>query len=320
MGHHPSMQPTHPGAHPPIIHHGNAPVATAPPANAQGNVVVASNEEPLRPGMRVYARNKNSPLWCPGVIYSAKVDPNKSIDPNQATVPLLYHVQYDGGEEDPEVQEEYIVGKTKYEKALDDLEAYYDLSMGRAIRPAPLEGGLPVYAQWMERSNPTSHARWLPGTIDSVRSEDTPHGPIYTYHILFDNAAEKSDVPSECVVDRNEYHELVKNKHHHPYSQADSSPRTPIDEIYNLFSRGDANAAGSGQGMDLLFTASQMAAPMDTLKKRDASSMMNEEERGGVDGAVDRDDPSSKKVKTEHEGQQQQEQQMTTQHEEIFTL
>ncbi|KAL7519181.1 hypothetical protein ACHAWX_003970 [Stephanocyclus meneghinianus] len=323
MGHHPPMPPPRPGAHPPVIHHGNATAATAPHNNAQGNGLVVSNEEPLRPGMRVYARNKNSPLWWPGVIYSAKVDPNKSIDPNQATVPLLYHVQYDGGEEDPEVQEEYIVGKAKYEKALNDLETYYDLSsMGRAIRPAPLEGGLPVYAQWMERSNPTSHARWLPGTIDSVRSEDTPHGTIYTYHILFDNAAEKSDVPSECVLDRNEYHELVKHKHPpSSYTQADSSQRTPVDEIYMLFSRGDANATASGQGMDLLFTASQMAAPMDTLKKRDASSMMNGEEEGGGDGAVDGGDPSSKRVKTEREEQQQERQQLlATQLDETFAL
>eukprot|EP00804_Cyclotella_cryptica_P010932 CCRYP_016675-RA/>CCRYP_016675-RA protein AED:0.00 eAED:0.00 QI:745/-1/1/1/-1/1/1/336/920 len=310
MGHHhPSMPPPHP----PIIHHGSAPVAATAPAPIAQAGVVMSNEEPLRPGMRVYARSKNSPLWCPGVIYSAKVDPNKSIDPNQAAVPLVYHVQYDGGEEDPEVQEEYILGKARYEKALEDLEAYYDLSMGRArTNPAPLEGGLPVYAQWIERSNPTSHARWLPGTIDSVRKEETPNGPIYTYHILFDNAAEKSDVSSECVLERNEYHELVKHKHHYPQTDASSSSRTPIGEIYNLFSRGDANSSGSGQGMDLLFTASQMAAPMDTLKKRDATSMMKEEEGEGAGGGGG--DAASKRIKTE------QQENLTMQHEETVTL
>lgn len=240
-----------PATHPPIIHH---------PAATPG-----TDEEPLRPGMRVYARNKGSGSWSPGVIYSAKVDPNKTLDANQASVPLVYHVQYDAGEEDPEVQEEYIIGKSMYEKAIEALEAHYNLPPSTRS-PAPLEAGLPVYAQWIEKSNPTLHARWLPGTIGSVQTEQSPTGLLCTYHILFDNTLEKT-VPQTHVLERNEYHELFK---------ANSTNINPLDpppivEIYGMFSRGD-QVGTSGQGMDLLFTASQMAAPMD-MKKRGAEAV-----------------------------------------------
>lgn len=270
--------------HPPTVHKPQRDEEPATPSTPS-----ALNDESLRPGMRVYGRSKNGATWAPGVIYSAKVDPNKAIDASQASVPLVYHVQYDAGEEDPEVQEEFILSRTKYEKALDDLEAHYDLIMGRGKSNTQLDAGTPVYAQWIERLNPTSHARWLPGTVGSVHEQETPSGKVQMYHILFDNSSEKTDVTSECVLDRNEYHELVKHKHH--YQQADPS-RMPISDIYNLFSRGDPNAAG-GQGMDLLFTASQMAAPMDTSKKRaDPVSAAGE-------------DPAAKRIKTE-EGEKQQ--------------
>ena len=276
--------------HPPVVHQPNSAPAPAPPTPSVGQ---PARDESLRPGMRVYARHKNGPTWSPGVIYSAKVDPNKTIDADQSTVPLVYHVQHDGGGEDPDVPEECIVSEPRYDKALDDLERHYELMSGKS--EVALEAGLPVYARWMERSNPTTHGKWLPGTIGSFRQEETANGVVTVYHILFDNASEKVDVAPDCVLDRNEYHELVKQKHQ--YEQPDPS-RTPIDEIYNLFNRGDANATGSGQGMDLLFTASQMAAPMDMTKKREAD--MNGIEGEGV--------PEAKKMKTEEEGQQQQQQ------------
>ena len=318
--HHPPMPtighqatPSHhrgpPVRQPPVVHQ---PHVTADGENTAEtpSTPSGSNEESLRPGMRVYARNKNSTNWSSGVIYSAKVDPNNPIDTNQAAIPLVYHVHYDEGEEDFEVQEECILGKLTYEKALEELEAHYDLLLGRGKSNTPLDPGVPVYAQWMDRSNPTSHGRWLPGTVGSVQNNESPNGPIKTYHILFDNASEKVDVPSDCVLDRNEYHELVKHKHH--YQQLDQL-RTPIGEIYNLFSRGgDANIGVTGQGMDLLFTASQMAAPMDTLKKR------GEPEVNGVNGTEV--EPEAKKVKLEEGGEEEDEQRQNEQQEGAFSL
>jgi SHAQKYF class myb-like DNA-binding protein len=280
-----------PTPHPPIVHQPNTPAAASP---ATAATTPGTNEEALRPGMRVYAKNKNA-TWTSGVIYSAKVDPNKPMDANQSTVPLVYHVQFDRGEEDPEIQEEYILSKSRYENAIEELESHYNLMLGQGKSNTPLDAGVPVYAQWMDRSNPTSHARWLPGTIGSIRDEETPNGTVKRYHILFDNASEKEDVAAECVLDRNEYHDLVKHKHHY---QSEDPSKTPISEIYNLFSRGgDPNAGGIGQGMDLLFTASQMAAPMDTLAKKRAEPDTNDEEV----------DPATKKLKMEEVEQQQEE-------------
>ena len=260
--------------------------------------------------MRIYARRPNGPAWSPGTIYSAKVDPTKQLDANSSAVPLVYHIQYDGGEEDVEVCEEDILSKERYDRAVDELERHYDLlGDGNASggKSTNLEAGVPVYARWMERSNPNSHGRWLPGTIGSVREEETVSGSVVkVYHILYDNASEKKDVAHNCVLDRNEYHELVKRKQQQqhssaPYNHPDSNAaKTPIRELYNLFSRGDASNGVGGQGMDLLFTASQMAAPMDTSRKREAEQQQQEGEVGN-----DVENPT-KRAKTEEGGGEQE--------------
>eukprot|EP00956_Cyclotella_meneghiniana_P040005 scaffold184705_cov24-Cyclotella_meneghiniana.AAC.4 len=285
---------------PPLVHQPHTPATPATPASLSSTVTGAG--ETLRPGMRIYARrpnNNNGPTWSPGTIYSAKVDPSKQLDANSSTVPLVYHIQYDGGEEDIEVPEEDILSMERYDRAIDELERHYDLyvgtTAGSTAGKSNLEAGVPVYARWMERSNPNTHGRWLPGTIGSVREEETVSGSVVrVYHILFDNATEKKDVTHNCVLDRNEYHELVKRKQHTDVS------KTPIREVYSLFSRGEEDAANGvgGQGMDLLFTASQMAAPMDTSRKREAEQ--HQQQMGDVENPA-------KRVKTEEgEGKEQE--------------
>ena len=283
-----------------------------PPTN---NTIVPPKEtfyEALRPGMRVYARYLKGPNWYPGVIYSAKVDPNRisalnmtNDSKDSAMAALLYHIQYDNRSDDPSVQEELVLSKAGYEAAILDLERHYSLShLDNKRKTRPLEGGTPVYAQWMDKSNPRSHAKWLPGTVHS--SQKVGHDG-YAYHILFDNDDERDDVSEECVLDRTEYQELVvlKNKCVANENQLVGSLKSnwqesmegeakidtnnpflkPIGDISvkasaktSYTSINDQSAAngcddsqpdGSQPGaLDLLFTASQMAAPISVSSKK----------------------------------------------------
>ncbi len=75
----------------------------------------------LRPGMRVISRRSiyNRQSWYPGVVYSAKVDPNKLAHAGGGgMVPLIYHIQFDDGTEDPNVPETEVVCDTDYESAV----------------------------------------------------------------------------------------------------------------------------------------------------------------------------------------------------------
>ncbi|KAL7508173.1 hypothetical protein ACHAXN_008262 [Cyclotella atomus] len=297
-----AMTMHHPMPHPPVVHKPDT--AHSPPQPPTPSTPL-NKDEALRPGMRVYAcSSSKSNSWSPGIIYSAKVDPQKSIDPNVASVPLVYHVQYENGSEDPEVQEEFILSKAKYDAAMDDLEYHYDIvhhdntTQGtEGSKSAILEAGTPVYAQWMERSNPTLHGRWLPGTIGSIihssSEPNTADGTTDTaevntmYHVLFDNATEKQ-VSSRHVLDRKEYHEWIKRKSYNDANattannnnnDGSAAVRMPIGEIYNLFSREENN---NNEGMDLLFTASQMAGGMDT-KKRGHDGNVEEDQQGHLD-------------------------------------
>mmetsp|Transcript_25232 Transcript_25232/g.53571 ORF Transcript_25232/g.53571 Transcript_25232/m.53571 type:complete len:808 (-) Transcript_25232:138-2561(-) len=173
--------------------------------------------QPLRPGMRVYAQQSNG-RWCQGVLYSVKVDAerrmasttaNASNESNTAT--LLYHVHFDDKMDERSVKEEHILSKTGFEAAILDLERHFALSSPSRsdnYSAEPWDGGTPVYAQWMDKSNPKMHARWLPGTVHSSKRE----GDEYIYHILFDNDDEQESVPEKCVLDRNEYQELLAKK------------------------------------------------------------------------------------------------------------
>lgn len=186
----------------------------------------------LRPGMRIYSRIKpydeRKTLWSPGTIYSAKVDPTKL---SEESVPLIYHIQYDNGSEDPNVPEDLVMSKSFYEVALHDLERCHTLPRPTDFKSEyhhPLDMGVPVYCQWMDMYVPEMHGRWMPGTIHSYQQLQDG---MYSYHILFDNEQEKQHIPQEYILDRTEYHDLVELKYQTP---EDKSMR-PVGELYNLF-------------------------------------------------------------------------------------
>ena len=175
-----------------------------------------SDRNNLRPGMRVYSHDGNSSTWILGTIYTAKVDTSKLTEPGaQHPVPLVYHIQYDNGKEDISVPEESIMTTQAFESAIYELEQYHALPSKINIVSTlhPQESGSSIYCQWMDMSVPEKHGQWLPGTVHSYEKGNAyGNGDKYYYHILFDNEQEKKGVPEQYVLDRNEYHELIKLK------------------------------------------------------------------------------------------------------------
>ena len=86
--------------------------AAGMPADA-ANAMHAASPPPatLRPGMRVFSRRGGLDVksWYPGHVYSARVDPNNMANGAAGRrgggVPLIYHVRFDDGTEDPHVPE-----------------------------------------------------------------------------------------------------------------------------------------------------------------------------------------------------------------------
>jgi SHAQKYF class myb-like DNA-binding protein len=86
--------------------------AAGMPADA-ANAMHAASPPPatLRPGMRVFSRRGGLDVksWYPGHVYSARVDPNNmahaAAGRRGGGVPLIYHVRFDDGTEDPHVPE-----------------------------------------------------------------------------------------------------------------------------------------------------------------------------------------------------------------------
>ena len=253
----------------PVTNHAEAPPITANPAIAtaptETSPTKVNGNGSLRPGMLIYSRAANKTTWSAGTIYSAKVDPSKV---SESTVPLIYHIQYDNGTEDPNVPEDAILSKAFYDDAINDLERYHSLPVPAnyvSQYPHPLDGGTPVYCQWMDNSkdssHPEIHGRWLAGTIHSCQQERNGES---SYHILFDDERERKDVPQQYVMNRIEYHELMKQK------QEPNLVR-PIGELYKIFSlkgKGADNEVKNGNpaaevagtdAMDLLSMASRIA-------------------------------------------------------------
>mmetsp|Transcript_37975 Transcript_37975/g.70177 ORF Transcript_37975/g.70177 Transcript_37975/m.70177 type:complete len:556 (-) Transcript_37975:60-1727(-) len=289
--------------HTPPVNH---PIA-AEPSLPSSNPTKHSDTSSLRPGMRIYSRvtapDGTGDRWSPGTIYSAKIDPTKlssqsSQTPNhhhpsnaKESLPLIFHIQYDDGNEDPNVPEENVMSQRFYEEALHELERHHALSRPPGYvsqYPHPLEGGTPVYCQWIDTLAPEIHGRWLPGTINSYEpascaGNSDPNNPHhgnssvpteFSYHVLFDTEGERRDIPQGCVVDRTEYHELAKVKSRtNGHGGQGVAITRPIGDLYNLLSRkgcssthhqhnGNCNADDcenrTGGQLDLLFTASQM--------------------------------------------------------------
>lgn len=206
----------------PLPHDSTPYTSTAVPLNEAAPQILPtspfkdSDTNSLRPGMRVYSRDGSSSTWMLGTIYTAKVDSTKLTEPGvQHPVPLVYHVQYDNGKEDINVSEECIMTTQSYESAIYELEQYHALPSKITIVSTshPQESGSPIYCQWMDMSVPEKHGQWLPGTVHSYeKGAATSNNDKYYYHILFDNEQEKKGVPEQYVLDRNEYHELIKLK------------------------------------------------------------------------------------------------------------
>ena len=199
------------------------------PADAANAEHVAATPPPatLRPGMRVFSRGSgfDGKSWYPGHVYSARVDPNHlahaAAGGRGGGVPLIYHVQFDDGTEDPNVPEADVACGSYYEAALRELERRRglpppaDAACARAHDSShPLETGTPVHCRWMDVHVPEMHGMWLPGTVHScVRigggavaanaegGMGGPNPPRYLYHILFDNEREIRDVDQSRVLD-----------------------------------------------------------------------------------------------------------------------
>ncbi|KAL9186986.1 hypothetical protein ACHAXT_010706 [Thalassiosira profunda] len=241
-------------AYPPVAH---APPAFAPPPPTHASNAVESpskqaDTSALRPGMSVCARYMGNTAWCPGTIYSSKVDPAKLSNESPAgAVPLVYHIQFENGNEDPDVPEESIMSADFYNAAVDDLERCHTIPLPEghvSKHPHPIAGGTPVYCQWRDRSNPNMHGQWLPATINS--SKQLEDGSC-AYHVLFDNEEERQDVPGQCVLERSEYDSLMQS----PTHQGQMASARSIEELQALFRRQSDAKEGVA---DLLLTASQM--------------------------------------------------------------
>jgi hypothetical protein len=101
------------------------------------------------------------------------------------------------------------MSKTRYDEMISELEGQFGLPDDAKItRSHPLPGGTPVYAQWMNRLDPNTHARWISGTVNSCVKEEG----IHRYHILFDNDEEAHYLHEKNVLHRLDYDELVERK------------------------------------------------------------------------------------------------------------
>lgn len=111
--------------------------------------------------------------------------------------------------ETPSVPEDLILSKNCFEDMIGELDVRYGLPADAKLTWShPLPGGTPVYAQWIDRTNPDAHARWNPGTVNScVLREDG-----YMYHILFDHEEEDCSLHEKSVLHRLDYDKLLKHK------------------------------------------------------------------------------------------------------------
>jgi len=101
------------------------------------------------------------------------------------------------------------MSKTRYEEMIRELDVRFGLPADSKLTwPHPLPGGTPVYAQWINRLNPDTHARWISGTVNSCEKGDDG----YRYHILFDNEEEDHGLHEKSVLHRLDYDKLFKQK------------------------------------------------------------------------------------------------------------
>ena len=219
-------------------------------------------------------------------------------------VPLIYHVRFDDGTEDPNVPEADVSCGAYYEAVVRELERCRDLtppadaaSAMRTRDPShPLETGTPVRCRWMDVHVPEMHGRWLPGTVHSCMRIGGDAAARYSYRILFDNEHEIRDVDQSRVLGRAAHDELYRERSRAGGGWASWS----AEEVYKSFLRKEPlrhqpwgeerGAAGqhdtdrrcdgrqeqgrtAGQ-LDLLFTASQIATPgKGATNMREATAM-----------------------------------------------
>jgi len=127
-----------------------------------------------------------------------------------------------------------------YEEAIRELERRHALSRPSGYKRGnshPFEEGTPVYCQWNDMYTPEMHGRWLPGTVDSYELDNQTGMALY--HILFDNEEleEWECIPEYHVMDRSEYHELMRMKYQNPL--VETTTIRPVEELYNLFLKKD---------------------------------------------------------------------------------
>jgi hypothetical protein len=260
--------------------------------------------------MRVFSRRGGSGVesWDPGHVYSARVDPNNmahaAAGGRGGGVPLIYHVRFDDGTEDPNVPEADVSCGAYYEAVVRELERCRDLtppadaaSAMRTRDPShPLETGTPVRCRWMDVHVPEMHGRWLPGTVHSCMRIGGDAAARYSYRILFDSEHEIRDVDQSRVLGRAAHDELYRQRSRAGGGWASRS----AEEVYKSFLRKEPlrhqpwgeerGAAGqhdtnrrcddrqeqrrtAGQ-LDLLFTASQIATPGEgATNMREATAM-----------------------------------------------
>lgn len=106
----------------------------------------------------------------------------------------------------PCVPANLIMSKNCYDEIIEKLETHFALPTDTNLtRPHPLPSGTPVHAQFMNRLDPDSHARWLTGTVNSCVKKLVGPEKVYTYHILFDNNEEAYGLEEKNVLHRLDY-------------------------------------------------------------------------------------------------------------------
>jgi len=155
-------------------------------------------EASYSPGIEVYTRKSNG-NWAGDIIQAV----------NSSGPKHLYLLRHNGEGDVPSVPEDLIMSKTRYEEMIRELDVRFGLPADSKLTwPHPLPGGTPVYAQWINRLNPDTHARWISGTVNSCEKGDDG----YRYHILFDNEEEDHGLHEKSILHRLDYDKLFKQK------------------------------------------------------------------------------------------------------------
>lgn len=144
---------------------------------------------------------------------ASKISPIKD-EFNVTGIPrLLYNIKFDDGAESYDLDTEDIMLFDQYQAWLQDLEQYYSLPIPEKTSLQHLTKHTRVHAKWIDPTDPELYGSWISGKVLASKCwKDADNRRRFSYHVVFDNGDQDTDIRDSDIVPEDMYTSLLEEK------------------------------------------------------------------------------------------------------------